>query len=99
MTLNEYQKYAQQTDGGHPVDYYLHGLASEVGEVAGVRKRELRGDDDPGNMKAELGDVLWYLTQTAEKYGLTLDEVAQYNIEKLRKRAMSGTIRGKGDNR
>ena len=34
----------------------------------------------------ELGDVLWYIAETASGLGVTLEEVAQYNLDKLHKR-------------
>ena len=39
--------------------------------------------DDPELMKEELGDVLWYLTAATLARGLTLEELWQYNVEKL----------------
>ena len=50
-------------------------------------------------LKAELGDVLWYLAQVATELDLTLDEIAQYNIAKLMDRLERGKIQGDGDNR
>ena len=99
MTLDGYQERAGATDWCHPVDYYVHGLCSEAGEVAAVRKRELRGDWDAGDMRKEIGDVLWYVARLAEQYAMSLDDVAQVNLDKLRARAEAGTIAGKGDER
>ena len=50
-------------------------------------------------LKAELGDVLWYIAQVATELGLSLDEIAEYNIAKLYDRLERGKIRGDGDNR
>ena len=50
-------------------------------------------------LKAELGDVLWYLAQVATELDLTMDEIAEYNIAKLYDRLERGKIRGDGDNR
>lgn len=47
----------------------------------------------------ELGDVLWFVALIAKHAGLTLDEVAQLNLEKLADRAKRGVIVGEGDNR
>ena len=41
---------------------------------------------------AELGDVLWYVAAMASEMGLTLNEVAFWNIEKLTKRKNEGTL-------
>lgn len=47
----------------------------------------------------ELGDVLWYLSVIAKYIGLTLEEVAQLNIDKLSSRKERNVIHGSGDNR
>lgn len=47
----------------------------------------------------ELGDVLWFVALIAKHAGLTLDEVAQLNLDKLADRAKRGVIVGNGDNR
>lgn len=68
------------------------GLAEEAGEVAGLRKRELRGfekDKQRTNIEeyiGELGDVLWYLTGCCISLGITLDEIWDYNCKKLQER-------------
>ena len=93
--------------------YTALGLANEAGEVAGVVKKIIR-DDANLNMsitrhevarmnqekiKAELGDVLWYLAAVAKEYNLKMSDVAQYNLDKLKDRAERGVIKGSGDNR
>ena len=50
-------------------------------------------------LKAELGDVLWYLAQTCTELEISLDEVAEANITKLMDRQARGKIQGDGDNR
>jgi NTP pyrophosphatase (non-canonical NTP hydrolase) len=104
MEMNEYQRKAGNTvlDSVRNNDAYLfEGLISEVGEIAGKRKRERRDGKmiNPDAMKAEFGDVLWYLSQLAGSYGFSLEEVAQANLDKLRKRAEAGTLTGEGDQR
>lgn len=109
MNFNDYQTKSRKTAGypaiGHPLIYPVLGLANEAGEVAGKIKKVFR--DKEGHisgetreaLKAELGDVLWYLAQVATELGLTLDEIAEYNIAKLYDRLERGKIRGDGDNR
>lgn len=50
-------------------------------------------------MKKELGDVLWFVAHLAHRFGWSLDEVAQLNLDKLADRAKRGVIVGNGDNR
>ena len=109
MNFNDYQKKSRKTakypDIGHPVIYPALGLVNEAGEVAGKIKKVFRdkggeiNEDTRSALKAELGDVLWYVAQVCTELDLSLDEVAEYNLEKLYSRLERGTIRGDGDNR
>ena len=108
MEFNDYQKEARATAiyaDGHKVTYPALGLASEAGEVAGKIKKVLRdksGSFGPETIEAignELGDVLWYVAVLAADLGLSLDDIAARNVEKLRSRMARGTIRGDGDQR
>lgn len=97
MTLNEYQELAQRTSNraldakGHLFNGTL-GLAGEAGECADLLKKHYYQDgrlfvDD---LEDELGDVLWYVAETAAALGVTLEEVARHNVDKLRKRYPEG---------
>ena len=44
-------------------------------------------------MIEELGDVMWYIALTATGLGVTLEEIATYNIEKLSRRYPTGHFR------
>lgn len=50
-------------------------------------------------MKKELGDVLWFVAHFAQRFGWSLEEVAQLNLDKLADRAKRNVIIGDGDNR
>jgi NTP pyrophosphatase (non-canonical NTP hydrolase) len=109
MDFNEYQQKSRKTAAypaiGHAVIYPTLGLVNEAGEVAGKIKKVFRdkeGQISPETreaLKAELGDVLWYIAQVCTELDLTLDEVAQANIVKLYDRLERGKIKGDGDNR
>ena len=100
MELNEYQHRANQTDqqpktgsidrGPRSILVPLLGMAGEVGELLGEHKKWLRDGDSyklfPERVKEELGDLLWYLSNVATKHGLTLEEIAEFNLEKTRRR-------------
>ena len=70
------------------LEYLLIGLANETGELLGAYKKFIRdvNMDAYNNMKLECGDVLWYLTRIGEKLDVTLQDIADLNIEKLKKR-------------
>ena len=109
MDFNDYQTKSRLTAQfpsiGHPVIYPVLGLVNEAGEVAGKIKKVFRDKDGQISeeirdaLKAELGDVLWYLAQVATELDLSLDEIAEYNIDKLMDRLERGKIKGNGDNR
>lgn len=109
MNFEEYQKESRKTalypDNGKNWIYPVLGLAGEAGEVADKMKKVMRDDgnivseEKRTEVKKELGDVLWYVSQIASELGLSLDEIAQGNIEKLFSRLERGKISGSGDNR
>lgn len=111
MNFNEYQdraaKLAIYPKEAGP-EYTALGLTSEAGEVAGKVKKQIRdghswtGEEREAkrhDIKAEAGDVLWYLSELVRQYGFTLEEVALYNIKKLESRKTRGVLAGDGDNR
>ena len=109
MDFNDYQTKSRVTAKypaiGHAVIYPTLGLINEAGEVAGKIKKVFRDKDGKINeetreaLKAELGDVLWYLAQTCTELELSLSEVAEANLTKLLDRQTRGKIQGDGDNR
>jgi NTP pyrophosphatase (non-canonical NTP hydrolase) len=42
------------------------------------------------NLKDEAGDVLWYVVEVISAMGWTLEEVAQHNVDKLKRRYPEG---------
>jgi NTP pyrophosphatase (non-canonical NTP hydrolase) len=109
MNLSDYQTRSRVTAKyppiGHAVIYPALGLTNEAGEVAGKIKKIFRdkggefGDADRAALAAELGDVLWYLAQVATELDLSLDDIAQHNLDKLMSRLERGKIGGDGDTR
>ncbi|MEZ5422949.1 MAG: nucleoside triphosphate pyrophosphohydrolase family protein [Pyrinomonadaceae bacterium] len=96
MNFEDYQTAASKT-ALYPrrmsnVEYPTLGLAGEAGEVANIVKKIQRDhngiltDETRAKLKDELGDVLWYISACADELGLTLAEIADFNIQKLAKR-------------
>lgn len=96
MKLSDYQAKALETDqtpapAGMGPDAArlipLLGLAGEAGQLLSEFKKRLR--DGPSHVQfvdrvaEELGDILWYVANTASKYGLDLDAVARANLTKV----------------
>lgn len=105
----DYQKQSRQTwgpvDVAHPITYPTLGLLNEAGELAGKVKKILRDKNkeiSPEDKKAligELGDVLWYFAQICNELDITIEEVAEKNLDKLADRQNRGVLKGDGDDR
>jgi NTP pyrophosphatase (non-canonical NTP hydrolase) len=106
MEFSMYQRQAITTAVYHPefrVIYPVVGLANEAGEALGKVKKVLRRDHTIDAVRErlidELGDCLWYIAVSANDLDISLDDVAQRNLDKLQDRKARGMIRGDGDNR
>ena len=96
MNFDEYQDAASVTalypNRLNNLEYPTLGLAGEAGEVANIVKKIQRDfggeitDETRAKLKDELGDVLWYISACADELGLSLKEIAEFNVEKLSKR-------------
>ena len=97
MNFDDYQHLAVRTarkyqnhNFGSAV--FALGLAGEAGEVADYIKKVV-GHDHPLDrdvLEKEMGDVMWYLAVLAEHHGMHLEDIAEKNIEKLKKRYPEG---------
>ena len=97
MTLNEYQSMAQRTSRKDisPEEHLFNGmlgLAGETGECCDLVKKRYFQDGRyiREDLIDELGDCLWYIVEAVTAMGLTLEDVARHNVEKLRKRYPDG---------
>lgn len=112
LTMNDYQADAAQfAIYRWKIVYPALGLANEAGEVLGKIKKLIRdhdltfgpeqklSDKDRAAIADELGDVLWYVAILARDLGVSLNEVAHINTEKLTSRQKRGVIGGSGDDR
>ena len=97
MTINEYQQLAMRTLNPelNKKDILINGvmgLCGESGEAIDIVKKWLaQGHNlDKGNLAKELGDIAWYLAETAYALDIPLESILQGNIDKLRKRFPEG---------
>ena len=97
MTINEYQKLAMTTlnPALSKTDVLLNGvmgLCGEAGEAIDIVKKHLhQGHElDKDKLTKELGDIAWYLAETATALDISLEDVLVGNIEKLRSRYPEG---------
>lgn len=84
--------------------YAALGLG-EAGEVQNKVKKVLRDDggvitpERRAAIAQELGGNLWYISACATELGLSLEDIAQSNLDELQSRLKRGTVKGDGDNR
>jgi hypothetical protein len=151
MTPDQYQlaawRFARPSvrEGDKAQDHARYGLLAEIGELAAIYQKSVRDGVpvDRDRVRAELGDVLWYVAacatlsdlkmsdlgmhapqpglsmlqlvqaatwhslttlpglvaEIAGRHGLGLAEVMEANVDKLARRAATGTIGGSGEDR
>lgn len=93
-TFEKYQKEVQRTRSFNDTELinYTLGLVCEAGEFGDMIKKHLfhSHDLDVEEIKKELGDVMWYLSNICNVLDIELGDVATGNIEKLKKRYPNG---------
>ena len=106
MTINEYQELAMRTlnPALEPKDVLINGvmgLCGESGEAIDIVKKHLAQGHplDKEKLAKELGDIAWYLAETAYVIGYPLEEILQGNIDKLKARYPEGFSSEKSINR
>ena len=119
--FEQYSRFARRT-AQYPqnstyeaVNYLVHLLNSEAGEVAGKLQKLIRDSDvrasvlNPSvrhELLLECGDCLWALAELGYWLGEQphgdregFEHMAELNLSKLLKRQEAGTIKGSGDHR
>lgn len=102
MEFSEYQHLASETDQYPNTDQQeaiqipLLGLVGEVGSLITNFKKRIRDKESYEHfipqVKEELGDVLWYLSNLSTKLSLSLNEIAENNLDKNNDRWPSGGL-------
>ncbi|MBQ4550292.1 MAG: GNAT family N-acetyltransferase [Oscillospiraceae bacterium] len=106
LTANEYQKKAMTTlnPALSKQDVLLNGvmgLCGEAGECIDLVKKHLHQGHplDSEKLAKELGDVAWYLAETAWALDISLEDILRGNLDKLKKRYPQGFDAEKSVNR
>lgn len=102
MNLDDYQQWTRSTaiypkDFPTALSYVTIGLSSEAGEVSGKVKKWIRDGAPLNDLKAELGDCLYYLARLSDECGWSLQEVMEENKQKLEDRKARNVLKGSGD--
>jgi NTP pyrophosphatase (non-canonical NTP hydrolase) len=92
--FDTYQELAMRTskdfgDKQKQLEYAIISLCGEAGEMANLLKKKVyhnKADITDANFIDEASDVLWYLACVADALGISLSDIATYNIAKLEKR-------------
>ena len=97
MNLNEYQELSikhskvRMRKGMKSLMILGLGISGEAGEVSDIIKKVARDNRESSftpeqieEFRLELGDVLFYVANLADAVGLSLEEVGQGNIDKLK---------------
>ena len=97
LTVSKYQKLAMTTlnpelDKKDVLINGVMGLCGESGEAIDIVKKWLaQGHElDRKKLAKELGDIAWYLAETATALDLDLEDIFAANIDKLKKRYPQG---------
>lgn len=106
MKVNEYQKLAMKTlnPALEKKDVLINGvmgLCGESGEAIDIVKKHLaQGHElDREHLIKELGDIAWYLAETATALDVDLETVLELNIAKLKERYPDGFSEERSKNR
>lgn len=109
MEFSEYQIRAKETaiypNVGSNYVFPTLGLVGEAGELANKVKKIQRDhgdvitDDITEFIVNEMGDLMWYMAQLSTEFGISLEDVAAKNLNKLAARKEAGNITGSGDDR
>lgn len=97
MNVNEYQKLAMVTLNPelNKKDVLINsvmGLCGEAGEAIDIVKKWMaQGHElDKAHLAKELGDIAWYLAEAATAIDMSLEDIFQANLDKLKKRYPDG---------
>ena len=97
LTANDYQRQAMAllNPALSRKDVLINGvmgLCGEAGEAIDIVKKHLhQGHElDKQKLAQELGDIAWYLAETAYALDIPLEQILRMNLEKLQKRYPEG---------
>lgn len=92
LTLNGYQSMAYKNIQKHnsrqeEVMHWAVGLGEEAGETLSVIKHKYYGGGyDVADLVGELGDTLWHIAALCSTLGISIEDVAAFNLAKLNHR-------------
>jgi NTP pyrophosphatase (non-canonical NTP hydrolase) len=93
MDIKDYQRDARRTmpislNPNEKLSMLGLGIAGEAGEVVEIIKKDVYHGHllDKKEVEKELGDVMWYIANLATELNLSMENILEKNIEKLKVR-------------
>ena len=85
-------------DQGFPTERLLTvavGMSAEAGEFTEIVKKIIFqgkpvNEENLFHMKRELGDIMWYVAQACMGLNISLDDIIEMNVDKLKSRYPGG---------
>jgi NTP pyrophosphatase (non-canonical NTP hydrolase) len=106
MDIKKYMEEASRTDAPlkslwrHDIHMTL-GMVTEAGELADIFKKNLAYDKDIDwvNVREEIGDLMWYISNFCKAHNYNLEDILETNIAKLKVRYPEKFTEEKANNR
>lgn len=105
MEMDAYQKLAARTinprlNKEEVLRHSLFEMCGELGEVHSIYQKVYQGHQiKVADLQLEVGDLLWGIAEFCTVNGWSLSDIAEKNVEKLRKRYPEGFTEEKSVNR
>lgn len=105
LTLNQYQELAGRTMNHNlsreeTLRHSLFEMCAELGEIHSIYQKVYQGHKiEVEELKQEVGDLLWGVAEFCTVNGWWMEEIAQKNVEKLKKRYPDGFSEDRSLNR
>lgn len=98
MNINDYQNYVAEgaSEKYDDLNFAALAMVGEVGEVCDIIKKKYIYTDSPvdlqNRIKDEMGDVLWQFVALANAARLNVEDIINFNVEKLNQRHGGATL-------
>ena len=107
MTNEQYIENALRTESQNSfavpprIEHGVLGVSTEAGEMLNNLKRaKFYGNNvDIRNLKEEIGDVFWYIAILCDELNVSMEELMEQNIKKLKLRYPTKFSKDASDNR
>lgn len=105
MNINTYASQARRTQNqslsrAETALHALFGMCSELGEIQSIFQHFYQGEPvRKDELEKELGDLMWFIVELCDAYGIDPSAMLRKNIDKLKKRYPEGFTKEASKNR